>query len=118
MHDTDIISYYHRPFNADDSYPLMDEMGVKEIAETFLKNIVSEERFNTFAYSGMTMDALGRYALSYIRYVEGYPTDEVLSVWVDRCGDVSGYNGYNLQKYDSIEKTISKEKLDVAKKFL
>ena len=118
LHDTDIVCFYHKEYNPDESYPLMEEVEVRAIAENFLKSIMSEETFSKFDYKRMSMDALGRYGLAYVRYIEGYPTDETLSVFVDRCGEVSGYNGLNLKKYDTLEDSLTKEQIEKTETYL
>lgn len=118
LHDTDIISFYHKDFNPDENYPLMEENEVRKIAEDFLKSIIPGETLETFTYERMTMDAIGRYSIFYTKYVEGYATDETISVWVDRCGTISGYNGLNLKKYETLNAVIEREQLDSAYEFL
>ena len=99
LHGTDQIVYYSTPSDSDPAISLMSEEKVKAIAEAFILDIISQESFDQLSYVQMSTDALNRYALLYVRYIEGYPTDETISIWIDKDGTVSGYNGYNVGKY-------------------
>ena len=118
LHGSEIMVFYSRSFNSDTNYPEMNETQVREIAEQFLKENVSEDVLNNFEFDYMNTDILGRYALLYRRYVEGYRTDENISIWVDRDGRVSGYNGYNLGKYDNRDESITREDISASEKLL
>lgn len=107
LHDSDTVCFYTKPYNPDEGYPIMSEDRVKEIADSFLLTMISEQFFSNFEYEGMSTDILGRYALLYKRYICGYPTDETISIWIDRSGEISGYNGYNVNKYNTLVTNIS-----------
>lgn len=114
LHGTDQIVYYSTPSDSDPALSLMSEEKVKAIAEAFILDIISQESFDQLSYVQMSTDALNRYALLYVRYIEGYPTDETISIWIDKDGTVSGYNGYNVGKYDPLSEKLSKQALDAA----
>ncbi|MBQ5843175.1 MAG: hypothetical protein IIW63_08560 [Clostridia bacterium] len=114
LHDSDTVCFYTRPYNPDEGYPIMSEERVKEIAEDFLLTVISEPLFSNFEYEGMSTDILGRYALLYKRYVCGYPTDETISIWIDRSGEISGYNGYNVSKYNTLITDISATAIELS----
>ena len=114
LHGTDQIMYYSIPSESDPTLPLMSEEEVKAIAEEFILNVVSTENFEQLSYVQMSMDPLDRYALLYVRYINGYPTDETISIWIDKDGTVSGYNGYNIGKYNLLDSMLSKQALDTA----
>ena len=118
VHGTNQIAFYSVDYNDDTSSPVMSEEEVKKIAETFILSLISEEAFEKFTYVDMEIDPLGRYSLLYRRYIEGYRTDETISIWVDRNGHVSAYNGYNVGKYDSMDIQISSSMLETADKLL
>lgn len=118
LHGSEIVAYYFKPYNRDTNYPEMNESQVREIAEQFLKENVSENVLGNFEFDHMGTDALGRYSLLYQRYVEGYRTDETISIWVDRNGQVSGYNGYNLGKYDNLDERITQKDISSSEKLL
>lgn len=107
LHDSNTVCFYTKPYNPNEEYPIMSEERVKEIADEFLLAAISEPLFSKFKYEGMSTDILGRYALLYKRYVCGYQTDETPSIWVDRSGEISGYNGYNVSKYNALIADIS-----------
>ena len=53
-------------------------------------------------------------ALTFYRYIEGYQTDDVLSVYFADDGSIMGYNGRNACKYDAVTTELTKQKLDDA----
>ncbi len=109
LRGTDLLCFYNKPFNPDKQYPLLSEDSVKEIADEFLSTILPESVLSKFVYESFSMDILGRYSMRYTRYICGYRTDEHISIAVDRCGDVSGYNGFNVKKYDTLEGKLNKD---------
>lgn len=114
LHNSDTVCFYTKPYNPDVEYPIMSEDMVKVIADEFLLTVISEPVFSNFEYEGMSTDVLGRYALLYKRYVCGYPTDETISIWIDRSGTISGYNGYNVKKYNSLINSVSELKIKLS----
>ena len=114
LHGTDQIMYYSVPSEFDPALPSMSEEKVKTIAEEFILDIVTQDSFEQLTYVQMSIDPLDRYTLLYTRYINGYPTDETISIWIDKDGTVSGYNGYNVGKYDLLESKMSKQALDKA----
>ena len=54
------------------------------------------------------------YRISYRRYINGYETDEIISVGIDTAGQILSIN-QNLGLYDEIAETITAEKLEVTK---
>lgn len=118
LHGTNKIAFYFTPYEQSTSSLKISESSAKSIAEDFILNIVSQNQFDKFTYLGTSIDALGRYAVCYARYISGYVTDETIAVWVDTNGHVSGYNGYNVGKYDSLTEQLNSEKLDASHKLL
>ena len=116
IHGTDLIAMYHKKrltlSNRDASYASMTEEEIREIADNFLKEILPASVLeNMEGYRFNQPDILGRYSISYRRQIAGYDTDESVCVWIDKSGEVSGYNGRNVGKYDTIT-GITKEKLE------
>lgn len=118
LHGTNKIAFYFTPYEQCTSSLKISESSAKSIAEDFILNIISQNQFDKFTYLGTSIDALGRYAVCYARYISGYATDETIAVWVDPNGHVSGYNGYNVGKYDSLTDQLTKEKLDASHELL
>lgn len=114
LHGTDQIAFYSSSRDQNESYPVLTELEVRSYAESFILSIMPLETFKNFSFRQMEIDALGRYALSYVRYIEGYRTDETISIFVDRSGHISCYNAYNVGKYNSLVDTIDKSSLDQA----
>lgn len=113
LHDTDFLVFHSKKYNPDDSFPQMTESEVRSIAEAHLSKIVSKDILDNLEFRNMSIDALGRYALMYSRYIEGYDTDETISIWVDRSGEVSAFNGMNIGKYNHIQ-IPQKEQIEIA----
>ena len=118
LHGTNKIAFYFTPYEQSASSLKISESSAKSIAEDFILNIISQNQFDKFTYLGTSIDALGRYAVCYARYISGYATDETIAVWVDPNGHVSGYNGYHVGKYDSLTDQLTKEKLDASHELL
>lgn len=118
LHGTNKIAFYFTPYEQSTSSLKISESSAQSIAEDFILNIISQNQFDKFTYLGTSIDALGRYAVCYARYISSYATDETIAVWVDPNGHVSGYNGYNVGKYDSLTDQLTKEKLDASHELL
>ena len=114
LHGTDQIAFYSIPSDSDSHSPKLTEDQVKMIAEEFILNIISEENFANFKFIQMSIDPLNRYSLLFMREINGYYTDETISIWVDMDGTVSAYNGYNVGKYDTLADKLTVDKLDNA----
>lgn len=118
LHGTNKIAFYFTPYEQSTSSLTISESSAKSIAEEFILRIIPQQQFDNFTYLDTSTDALGRFMVCYVRYISGYATDETIAVWVDTNGHVSGYNGYNVGKYDSLTKQLNKEKLDSSHKLL
>ena len=115
LHGTDTICFYNNNKSFDRSVAPVEEAEAKEIADNFLKSIMSDASFEKFAESYVEYDkSLCQYYIGYLRYIAGYETDETLLVGVTNTKEVSGYNGYNLKKYDALESSITVESLKSA----
>lgn len=114
LHGSDQIVFYSIPSNSDSLSPKLTDEQVKAIAEKFILNIISEESFANFNFMQMSIDPLNRYSLLFMREINGYYTDETISIWVDMDGTVSAYNGYNVGKYDALADKLTTDKLDNA----
>ena len=115
LHGTNTIVSYS---NIDTSGSLeeKDDNKLKETARKFLLNTMNEEKFNEFTFVNCETSLAPRFhGISYVKYINGYATDEAVFIMVSPSGEtVMGYNGYNVGKYDTLESTISKEALDTA----
>lgn len=118
LRGTNQIAFYFTPYEQNTSSLKISESSAKSIAEEFILNVISQKQFDKFTYLDTSVDALGRYMVCYARYISGYVTDETIAVWVDTNGHVSGYNGYNVDKYDSLTDQLTKDKLDAAHELL
>ena len=102
LHDSDIICFYYRASDKDEVCGQISENDIKIAATNFLCQYIGINDLNEYVYEGISIDSLGRNVVTFIKYIDEYRTDEVLSVWVDNSGEVSAYNGYNLNKYDKM----------------
>ncbi len=126
LHGTDIVCFYSTNYNdvvdKETVYPEIAEEELVKIAEEFLLSIMDRKTFDNFTYHSEStkLDAKsGDYFMAYVRYIEGYETDENFCIWIDQATKkVRAYNGYNLKKYDSLIDKMEKSKLDVAKENL
>ena len=119
LHSTDVLCFYFKSFpqSADHGKGIADHKA-KQIAEDFLKAVMSEEKFSQFTYVEAESVQRDSVSVAYMRYIHGYLTDERLSVTVHPCGEVASYNGKNLYKYDKLESRIKKETLEEAEQEL
>ncbi len=119
LNGTDIMCYYSIE-DEDNSldYPTISGKELKRIADNFLKEFIPEDKLSEYEFSVVQGSYNWGYMLSYTRYVEGYHTDEIISICVDKAGKVTSYEAYNLCKYDSLTIEITKNELDKAKNAL
>lgn len=116
---TDTLGFLFRTFDSKLSNGKgISEDKAKTVAEEFLKTIMPEEKFSQFTRVKVAPVQINRVPFIYVRHIEGYETDEFLSVMVHPCGEVSSYNGMNLYKYDTLESKIKKEDVEQAEREL
>lgn len=126
LRGTDIITYFSdltvKSGYSDNDVALTEEQA-KEIADNFAKKIISEKELekyvceisigekkpNTFTFP---------YSITYYKFIDKYKTDEYIWVTLNGKGEVTGYNGEFLHKYDDIENKLTKEMLDRTKEKL
>ena len=120
LHGTDLLCFY----SVDDAtidgvtFPIQSEEEAKNAANAFLLSFLSETELDKFSEVSVESSRSFPFRVKYTRVIEGYKTDEELWVFFNKNGNFSGYNGYNLKKYDNLLDRISKEKLDEAKEAL
>ena len=120
LHGTDLLCFY----SVDDAtidgvtFPIQSEEEAKNAANAFLLSFLSETELDKFSEVSVESSSSFPFRVKYIRVIDGYKTDEELWVFFNKNGNFSGYNGYNLKKYDNLLDRISKEKLDEAKEIL
>ena len=120
LHGTDLLCFY----SVDDTtiegvtFPIQSEEEAKNAANAFLLSFLSETELGKFSEVSVESSSSFPFRVKYTRVIEGYKTDEQLWVFFNKNGNFSGYNGYNLKKYDNLLDRISKEKLDEAKEAL
>ena len=120
LHGTDLLCFY----SVDDAtidgvtFPIQSEEEAKNAANAFLLSFLSETELGKFSEVSVESSSSFPFRVKYTRVIEGYKTDEQLWVFFNKNGNFSGYNGYNLKKYDNLLDRISKEKLDDAKEAL
>lgn len=120
LHGTDLLCFY----SVDDAtidgvtFPIQSEEEAKNAANAFLLSFLSETELDKFSEVSVESSRSFPFRVKYTRVIDGYKTDEELWVFFNKNGNFSGYNGYNLKKYDNLLDRISKEKLDEAKEAL
>ncbi len=121
LHGTDILCFYFSSEGCIENIVLTEHSkeGAKNAADSFLLKFLSPQELNEFGE--VTVDDSSKicsYTVCYTKLIDGYKTDEQLWLFFDSEGNLKGYNGYNLKKYDALEDRITKEKLDAAKEAL
>lgn len=121
LHGTDLLCmYYYR-----EEFPLKTKMALSkaeaiELANDFLLSFLSKEQMDKFERPVVTDETAGTfmYYVTYTRKVAGYDTDEDIMVFISLSGKVTGYNGKNLDKYDSCADKINADDVKEAEKAL
>ena len=121
LHGTDLLCYYSVMGGREDI--VLSERSkevAKKMADEFLLGFLSQDTLNKFDQVTVEENVSNTfsYRVSYRRFIEGYKTDEALYVSFNDEGKLRGYNGFNLNKYDTLADGISKEMLDEAKEAL
>ncbi|MGM9647268.1 MAG: hypothetical protein ACI3YH_03955 [Eubacteriales bacterium] len=113
--DTNQIAHFMQPdSNLPPEIPRISEEEAKPLAEAFILQCISEETFAKYEYEGVAEASRHSIFFTYVRYIEGYCTDEIVSAMVSTPGTITGFNAYTVGKYDSLLPRITKEKLDAA----
>ncbi|MBQ8742686.1 MAG: hypothetical protein IJZ03_04900 [Clostridia bacterium] len=115
LHGTDIITFYSNLAGQMGESVELWEDDRKQIAENFLLDIISEDKFNEFTLVQNSHTNVGLHHIKYLKYIEGYASNESLSIFLYESGEIMGYNGTDLGKYDSLESKITKKTLDEAR---
>ncbi len=120
LHGTDVIAFYTSiESTKNESKEPLSEDQIRVSGETFLRQILPREYFESLTY-GQTeyVVAAKQYAVSYRTMVEGYSTDDDQVVFLDECGNIVGYHGYDTMKYDNLKDTLTATKLEQAEQAL
>ena len=113
--NTDLVVYYDNLTGGKaEGKQQRSEEELLQIAKDFLQKCMGAEAVSQYTYSGMDLDLGGITALAFDRLIEGYKTDDLLSVFFADDGTVLGYNGRNACKFDAVSTKLTKEKLDAA----
>ena len=112
--DSNLIVYYQ-----DINYPANGQQQCSEEellqkAKDFLQKCIPASELAKYTYSGKPSNTAGMTGLKFTRYIEGYQTDDVLTVFFSDDGTIMGYNGREACKFNSVSTKITKEKLDTA----
>lgn len=116
LHGTDMLVYYSltRETEPDSGNSGIGKNKARDIADEFLLNIISQETLDKYTYYEADTNVFGKVSVTYVKYVHGYFTDDIVTVTIDADGVVTGYNARNLCKYDCVEEKITKEQLEAA----
>ena len=119
LHGTDLICYYFNRQTVEEHKKLTD-IQAKSLADSFVLSVVEEDVFNEFDSGLVKADTSGvfSYTVKYSKTTNGYKTDESITVYIDKLGNVVGYNGYNVCKYDTLKDQFADDKIGLAKKAL
>lgn len=120
--DTDVMTYFCNN-NIVQTGEKIDELKAKEIADDFLKKYIKiDPDVNRYLLEGFQISVesltLGTFTVSYVKCIEGLPTDEVLTVCVSEYGQICSYDGRNIRQYINNDHIISKEKINDAQERL
>ena len=124
LHGTNILCFYsYRAITISkgekEENKKLDKSDYRKMSDEFLLKFLSQEELNSFDKVSMSdFSQLFGCTVTYKKTICGYETDEVLTIFFNSDGKLDGYNGYNLKKYDSLEKQIDQERLDHAKEYL
>ena len=80
----------------------------------FLKQCITPQEVEKYKCTGVTLNYLGTNAVNFDRYVEGYRTEDMISVFVNDDGSIRGYNGRNACKFIQMSTKFTKNDLDEA----
>ena len=117
--DTDLVVWYgksHSP-NYSDRKTFSDEQ-LKEIADNFVLQYVSKDKFDTLTFENIWTDQFDQHVVSYRRSIEGYLTDEKITVTIESDGVVEYMDARGLYMFDGLPYLISKRNLDAASNYL
>ncbi len=87
----------------------------KDIAEKFIKDNI--DRYKEYTYEEAYL-LMGTHYYSYVRFINGYKTDDMIEVGVKENGKVRMYTAFDYAKYDTLMDVVTKENLEEAKKIL
>lgn len=111
-----ICQYLDETKNSDETEKkYITEDDGKKIADLFLKENIA--RYDEYVYLDV-YNITGEYIFDYVRYIEGYITDDTIRVVVDEVGKVVAYVAFDYAKYDTLMDVVTKENLEETKKIL
>ena len=99
----------------DSSEKQIDEKQAQKIAEEFILECFDEDMLDKYTLVDVSLSPTGlSYVVYYVRYIDGYSTEEDIEVYLDMSGDIWGANFDNVEKFDNVSTKITKKKLDSA----
>lgn len=117
LRGTDLVCYYYTSDRDYETEVQLTDDEAKAIADEFLIKILGEDIVAGFSKVVSRKDTIGLYAygVAYSKPINGYETDEILSIFIGKSGKVVAYNGYNVCKYEGKEELFASEKIEAAK---
>lgn len=119
INGTDTIGYIFRDSDSFKEWTENDEyLSEEELCQTakeFLLSVLPEEEFDKYTLIDISYPKKRSsiyYDVTYRRYINGYETDDILSVMISQNKMVVSYNGKKYNKYSSVEALLTKERLD------
>lgn len=115
LEGTDTITFYEE--KKDETLTeKIDIRKAKEISDAFLAKILPGYSLEDM-HTTMDEDVSGTqksFWFGYAKKINGLISDEDILVWVSEYGQIRGYNGENVRKYDKLASSITSEKISKA----
>ena len=117
LRGTNLVCYYYTSDRDYETEVQLTDDEAKAIADEFLIKILGEEIVAGFSKVVPRKDTMGSwaYGVAYSKPINGYETDEILSIFIGKSGKVVAYNGYNLCKFEGKEGLFATENVEAAK---
>ncbi len=119
LNETNTVGFVYRfskdikGWTQDDKYLHDEELNM--IARDFLLSLLPDEELEKYTLIDISLPQKGNsiyYYVTYMRYINGYETDDILSVSISQNKEIVGYNGKNYKKYSSVENLLTLERIN------
>lgn len=117
LRDTEFICTY---FSFQENVGIYKGEGdTRGIAEEYLVKILSKEGFEEYTHTETrSVEYRNKTLYRYTRFIEGYKTNDEITIYVDEDGYVASYYIWEYGKYDTLKNSLTKEQLDKTKEKL
>ena len=106
---TNTLRFFCRTLTFDGSYKKITKEEAANIAESFMKTILTEDCFSEYDVCHVSDLKDSLYSVSYEKCIHGVRTYDCPTVWITENGEIYAFNGHEMLSCLGLEESLSAE---------